>query len=110
MERTEMQADIVGGRLMTFGMCGQNGNRVTRVEENVDTEHHYIDVTMQFSNGMDSTFYFPVTEQVRRRPKGGVITYVLDMDTVPTPRRAGGSGFNAVVKDFEDGGTWEFDM
>ena len=102
--------DIVGGRLMTFGICGQNANRVSRAEEVGDGERHYFDVTMQFNNGMDSTFVFDVTDQVRKRYKGGVITVELDMDTVPIPKRSGGSGFNAVVKDFEDGGTWEFDM
>ena len=65
---------------------------------------------MQFNNGMDSTFVFDVTQQVRERYKGGVITVELDVDTIPIPQRSGGSGFNAVVKDFEDGGTWEFDM
>ena len=59
---------------------------------------------------MDSTFVFDVTEQVRRRWRGGVITVELDMDTVPMPTRKGGSAFDAVVKDFEDGGTHEFDL
>jgi hypothetical protein len=65
---------------------------------------------MQFNNGMDSTFVFDVTKQVKERYKGGVITVELDMDTVPIPQRSGGSGFKAVVKDFEDGGTHEFEM
>lgn len=104
------KVDIIGGRLMTFGICGQNANRVSRAEDNIDKEHHYMDVLMQFNNGMDSIFVFDVTEQVRKRYKGGVITVVLDMDTIPSPKRKGGSGFDAVVKDFEDGGTWEFDM
>lgn len=102
--------DIVGGRLMTFGICGQNANRISRAEENIDSEHHYLDVLMQFYNGMDSTLVFDVTDQVRKRYKGGVITVELDMDTIPIPKRRGGSGFDAVVKDFEDGGTWEFPM
>ena len=104
------RVDIVGGRMMTFGICGQNANRVSRAEDSFDKEHHYMDVMMQFYNGMDSTFVFDVTDQVRKRYKGGVITVVLDMDTVPVPKRSGGSGFNAVVKDIEDGGTWEFEM
>ncbi len=54
-----------------------------------------------FYNGMDSTFVFDVTDQVRERYKGGVITVELDMDTVPIPKRSGGSGFDAVVKDYE---------
>ena len=65
---------------------------------------------MQFNNGMDSTFVFDITKQVRERYKGGVITVELDVDTVPIPKRPGGSGFNAVVKDVEDGGTYEFEM
>lgn len=96
------KVDIVGGRLMTFGICGQNANRITRADEENDTEHHYIDVQLQFNNGMDSIFVFDVTDQVRKRYKGGVITVELDMDTVPTPKRSGGSGFNAIVKGFEE--------
>ncbi|MBQ9204352.1 MAG: hypothetical protein IJ155_08935 [Prevotella sp.] len=94
--------DIVGGRLMTFGLCNTIANNVRRAEELDDQPRHYMDVTMQFNNGMDSTFVFDVTDQVRRRYKGGVITVELDMDTVPIPTRKGGSGFNAVVLDPEE--------
>lgn len=112
MDMKGEKVDIIGGRLMTFGICGQNANRVSRANEvdEIDSQHHYIDATMQFSNGMDSTFVFDVTKQVREHYKGGVITIELDVDTVPIPHRPGGSGFNAVVKDFEDGGTHEFNM
>lgn len=100
--------DIVGGRLMTFGICGQNANRVSRSEENNDNERHFIEMQMQFYNGIDSTFVFDVTEQVRERYKGGVITVHLDMDTVRIPKYNG--MFDAVIKDTEDGGTWEIEM
>ena len=56
-----------------------------------------MDFTMQFNNGMDSTFVFDVTQQVRQRWKGGVINVELNMDTIPMPSRSGGSGFDAVV-------------
>lgn len=104
------KVDIAGGRIMTFGICGLNANRVSHVDDKLDSERHYLDLNMTFNNGMDSTFVFDVTDQVRKRYKGGVITIELDMDTVPIPRRKGGSGFNAVVKDYEEGGTWEFPM
>ena len=104
------KVDIAGGRIMTFGICGLNANRVSHVDDKLDSERHYLDLNMTFNNGMDSTFVFDVTDQVRKRYKGGVITIELDVDTVPIPRRKGGSGFNAVVKDYEDGGTWEFPM
>ena len=94
--------DIAGGRLLTFGISGQNANRIKHIEDVKDKTNHYLDITMQFNNGMDSTFVFDVTDQVRKRWKGGVITVELDMDTVGIPSRSGGSAFDAVVKDFEE--------
>ena len=102
--------DIVGGRLMTFGMCNIDPNRVGRGETVDDKTRHYMDVTMQFNNGIDSTFVFDVTDQVRQKYKGGVLTIELDMDTIAVPSRSGGSAFDAVVRDYEDGGTHEFEM
>ncbi|MBR1548709.1 MAG: hypothetical protein IJ637_08300 [Prevotella sp.] len=101
--------DIVGGRLLTFGICGQNGNRIKRADEVKDTHPHYLDITMQFNNGMDSTFVFDVTQQVRERYKGGVLSIELDVDTIQLPSRKGGSAFDAVVKEFEEE-THEFEM
>ena len=100
--------DIAGGKLLTFGMCNVNANRAT--ENYDDNVHHYMDVNFQFNNGNDSTFVFDVTDQVRKKYHGGVITVELDADTLKIPSRAGGSGFDAVVKEFEDGGTHEFEM
>ncbi|MBO6033553.1 MAG: hypothetical protein J6Q22_19230 [Prevotella sp.] len=101
--------DIVGGRLLTFGIGGLNANRIKHRDDVKDKVPHYLDVTMQFNNGMDSTFVFDVSEKVRRRWKGGVITVELDMDTISIPSRSGGSAFDAVVKDFEEE-THEFDL
>ncbi len=102
--------DIIGGRLMTFGLCDNNCGRLTHQNQVKEQNRHYMDVKMQFNNGMDSTLVFDITDQVRKRFKGGVITVELDVDTVPIPSRSGGSGFDAVIKDFDDGGTWEFDF
>jgi len=74
--------DIVGGRLMTFGICGQNCNRVSDAYEIIDKEKHYLNVEVMYNNGKDHTFVFDVTDQVRNRYKGGVITEELDMDTI----------------------------
>ena len=107
---TAEHVDIIGGRLTTFGMCGQTPRNIHHVSEVTDNIKHYMDVTMQFNNGMDSTFVFDVTNQVREHWKGGVITVELDLDTISIPSRQGGSGFDAVVKEVEDGGTYEFDI
>lgn len=96
------KADIIGGRLMTFGMCNQAPRKIDEGAPLTDKNRHYLDVTVQFYNGMDSTIVFDVTDQVRKHYKGGVITVELDVDTVPAPHRSGGSGFEAVVKEFEE--------
>lgn len=101
------QVDIIGGRLVTFGLCGLNPNAIstrgngqpTRAN---DRKRHLLDVDMQFNNGTDSTLVFDVTEQIARRFRGGVITIDLDMDTVPIPHRSGGSAFDAVVDDYDE--------
>ena len=104
------RVDIIGGRLMTFGICNLLANDITRTDEVKESNRHYMDLTMQFNNGMDSTFVFDVTQQVRNHYRGGVITVELNLDTIPIPQRSGGSGFNAVVRDTEDGGTFIIDM
>ena len=101
------QVHIIGGRLVTFGLCGLNPNAIstrgngqpTRAN---DRKRHLLDVDMQFNNGTDSTLVFDVTEQIARRFRGGVITIDLDMDTVPIPHRSGGSAFDAVVDDYDE--------
>lgn len=103
------KVDIIGGRVLSFGISNTDPNSLSRAEDSKDSQDHYMDVKVTFNNGMDSTLVFNVTDQVRKRYKGGVITVELDMDTVPIPRRSGGSGFDAVVKDFEEE-THEFEM
>ena len=112
------KVDIIGGRVLTFGMPKLNPSRLdtrsyieslTKVRDADLNNRHYLDVKMQFYNGKDSTLVFDVTDQVRKLFRGGVITIDLDMTKVPVPVRPGGSGFDAVVKDFEEK-QWEFDM
>jgi hypothetical protein len=96
------KVDIAGGRAMTFGLCGNRCGQLTNKHEVRDVHNHYMDLKILFNNGIDSTFVFDVTNQVRERYKGGVLTVELDMDTIAVPSRSGGSGFNAVVKDYEE--------
>lgn len=110
--------DVIGGKALTFGMPKLNPYKLDtrsylesleKVAEADLNNRHYVDVKMQFYNGKDSTLVFDVTDQVRRLYRGGVITVELDMDKVPIPNQSGGSGFDAVVEDFEEK-QWEFDM
>ena len=110
--------DIIGGKGMTFGIPNLNPYKLStrayaeslaQVKQVDKDNHHYVDVKMQFYNGTDSTLVFDVTDQVQRLYRGGVITIDLDMNGVPVPNRSGGSGFDAVVEDWEKR-QWEFDM
>lgn len=116
--KSNEKVDVIGGKVLTFGIpkLNPNGLNTRAYTESLKKvraadlgNRHYFDVTMQFNNGMDSTFVFDVTDKVRKLFRGGVVTLELDMDTVPRPTRKGGSGFDAVVKDFEEK-QWEFDM
>lgn len=104
--------------MLTFGIPKLNPSKLDarayleslqKVRDADFNNRHYIDVKMQFYNGKDSTFVFDVTDQARRLFRGGVITVELDMDKVPVPNRSGGSGFDAVVEDYEEK-EWIFDM
>ncbi|MBQ0056281.1 MAG: DUF5119 domain-containing protein [Bacteroidales bacterium] len=112
-EETE-QVDVIGGRAITFGLTGIDPFQVTRSTTSYQTIldsdiPNFLEVNMQFNNGADSTFVFDVTDQVRERYKGGVITVHLNVDDVEIPSRSGGSGFDATVVDPEEE-THEFEM
>lgn len=102
IKQTSEKVDIAGGRCLTFGIPNQNPSRISRAEDFDDRVKHYMDVHLMFYNGMDSTMVFDISDQIRRRFKGGVITIDLDMDTIPIPQRPGGSAFEAVVKEFDE--------
>lgn len=117
-DKTGEKVDVIGGKALTFGLPKLNPSRLDtrayleslkKVGEADLNNRHYVDVKMQFYNGKDSTFVFDVTDQARRLFRGGVITVELDMDKVPVPNRSGGSGFDAVVEDYEEK-QWEFEM
>ena len=104
------QVDVIGGRVLTFGIPNLRARDFRQPSDTVELRrqllnkpHHYIEMNVGFSNGAnDTTFVFDVTDQVHRYFRGGVITMELNMDTVPIPRRSGGSAFDAVVKEYEE--------
>lgn len=108
--RPGMVVDIIGGRLTTFGICGENNFHIDDTLGVHDYHKHYLDLNMHFNNGLDSTFSFDVTNQVRKRWIGGVITRFINVDTLKIPQRTGGSAFDAVVEDFVEEEPYEFDM
>lgn len=103
--------DIIGGRLFTFGITGTNPYRLEGPPQRNPKSasyipavniHNYLEVPVVFNNGIDSTFVFDVTDQVLERYRGGVLTIHIDADTISVPSHSGGSGFDAVVKEWEE--------
>ncbi len=92
--------DIIGGRFTTFGLCPAQKQLRNRLS-----------INLTFSNQKDSTFTFDLTTQVQARPKGGILTVELDMDTIRSPSgTGGGSTFDPWVKEYSDSITRYFDI
>lgn len=108
---TDEPVDIIGGKVLTFGMCDLNpggfdsratyAESVRRINE-IDRSPHYIEIPLQFFNGQRAVYSFDVTDQVRTLFKGGVLTVVIDVKHLKIPDPPGpDSGFDANVKDWE---------
>lgn len=110
---TNEPVDVIGGKVMTFGICGLDpvsfssrssvayAESVRRISE-LDIAQHFVELPMQFFNGESRTYSFDVTDQVRMLYKGGVITIVIDVAHLPIPDPPGpNSGFDATVEDMK---------
>lgn len=87
--------DIIGGKLTTYGLCPSDPK-------------NYVYVDLMFKNGMTATLEADVTDQVRKKPHGGIITIVLDSGKVPVPEKpdpepeGDGSLFVPTVEDYDE--------
>lgn len=100
IDSADKNADIIGGKLTTFGLCPVQNQLRNRMSINVT-----------FSNQRDSTFTFDLTPQVQAQPHGGILTVELDMDTIRSPAgSSGGSTFDPWVKEYADSITHYFDI
>ncbi len=98
-------ADILGGKLTTFGLCDMDSWSKSRTPQYVGSRaelRNLLALSLQFANSTDSTYLYDVTPQLQRQVHGGVVTIEIDIDTLklPTSRNAG-SSFNPVVANEE---------
>lgn len=103
------QADIIGGKLTTYGLCDMDSYGATRYSSQYTgtrtdlTNFLYVDVV--FANGVTSTLQVDVTDQCQAQAHGGVITVEIDVNDIeiPTPPTSGsGSLFVPTVEDYEE--------
>ena len=98
----DKEQDMLGARVMTFGIPGCNPYDEASVASVTEGEH-YLVLNVSYVNGSFRNISIPVTEQIRALPTGGVITLELDVDDFPPDESAGGSGgFEALIGDWDE--------
>ena len=97
--------DILGARVLTFGIPGCNPHEPASVAA-APAGKHYVVANICFSTGQYKNINIDVTDQVRALPTGGVITLEIDVNDFPPeiidPPITGGGGFNALIGDWDD--------
>ena len=108
---TRTEGDIFAARMLTWGLpdmvpLDYFSRGVTQDRSDI---FHTLGIGLVLRNGQVYTVEEDVTEQMEKKPTGGVITVVLDTKEIPdsiineppTPP-SGGGAFNASVKDWEN--------
>ena len=111
------RVDVLGGRITTYGLCGQKGylQEPSSLYAGTCPENkNLVAVDFAFRNGRDSIITFDLTPQLQHTCHGGVLTIELDASKVPVPINptppATGSGFDPYVENYTDSIVHEFDM
>lgn len=97
------EADIFGGKLTTYGLCGMDSWLKApdpAYQGSHPSRQNLLSLSMRFVNSTDSVYNYDITRQLQRHCHGGVITVEIDADTIRIPTSANaGSSFNPVVDD-----------
>lgn len=98
----EADPDLMGARIVSFGIPGCNAYDPQSVAAAPAGEHFFV-LSVAYSNGAYKNIHVDLTEQVRALPTGGVIDLELDVDDFPPESgQTGGDGFNALVQDWDE--------
>ena len=96
--------DLLGARVMTFGIPGCDPFDKYSVEHAPDGRH-YLVLNVSFATGHYKNVRVDITDQLRALPTGGVITIEIDVndfppeDTDPPIDDGDGGGFKALIGD-----------
>ncbi len=93
--------DMLGGRVMTFGMCGIEPYDKSTIPD-TPKKKNYLVLNITYRNGSSQNIQVDVTDQVAKLPTGGVITVELDVDDFPMPDAGKSGGFAADIADWDD--------
>lgn len=105
---TQVEGDIFAARIMTWGLPGIDplAQSKTRQATASAVDSNYVGVGFKLRNGAILPMQFNITEQIKQRPSGGVITLTFDTSVVPDSiigaKPQPGGGFDASVDDWEN--------
>lgn len=104
-DSTRTVGDIYATRMLTWGLPGmkpleaaqQAGDSIVYLDDN------WVNIGLKLRNGAEYVISYDITDQMRKKPAGGVITIVIDaLNQIPDKELEkkepkGGGGFNADV-------------
>lgn len=102
----EADPDLLGGRVLTFGIPGCNPLDEASVAA-APKGRHFLVVNITYSNGKYKNVRAEITDQLRALPAGGVIDLELDVDDFPPEEKdpdqpAEGGSFNPIIGDWKE--------
>ena len=93
---------MLGAKVFTFGIPGCNPYDDSSVAAAPEGKH-YLVLNITYVNSTNRNISLDVTDQVRARPLGGVISLEIDVDDFPPDDSGGGGGgFNALIGDWDE--------
>ena len=104
----ESDPDLLGGRVMTFGIPGCDPFDEVSVKE-APQSPHFLVMNVTFATGHYKNIRVDVTDLFRELPTGGVITLEIDVDDFPPEDvdppidgGEGGGGFQALIGEWDE--------
>lgn len=101
-------ADILGGKLTTYGLCDMEGysanNRAPQYNGSRTDLPNYLVFEFNMKHGSTQSVRYDITDQCRRQCHGGIITVEIDARDVPDPEDESGEGslFHPTVEDYDE--------
>ncbi|MCR4824063.1 MAG: DUF5119 domain-containing protein [Bacteroidales bacterium] len=88
--------DMLGARVMTFGIPGCNPYDEASVAAAPQQTHNFV-LNVTYINGGYRNIRVDITDQIRALPLGGVINLELDVNDFPPEGGSEGGGFQALI-------------
>ena len=96
----DKEKDMMGARVLTFGIPGCNPYDVASVESS--SSRHFLVLNVAYINGSYRNVRIDITDKFRELPLGGVIVLDLDVNDFPPDDQGSLGGFVALIDDWDE--------